>query len=86
MTLFQDKDEEYARWLHSHDDGYVVHMRKGNLPPMLHTARCKHLYPAEGYGGRGTITTKACDTDRERIERWVAEQGLQLALCSSCKL
>lgn len=86
MTTFHNDDKDYARWLEHHGEGYVVHLRPGGQPPMLHTARCHHLYPAEAYAGRATTTPKVCDTDRERLQRWVAQQGYQLALCATCQL
>ena len=83
MIIFHDEDAAYARWLEHHPHGYVINVRSGNARPMLHTARCMHLYPSEYYD-RATRVPKACDTDRQRLETWAREAGHYLVLCTTC--
>ncbi len=81
--FFQD-DAGYTRWLELHPDSFVLHLRRGNRLPMLHTSRCTHLYPESPEYGLATVTPKLCDTDRQQLEDWVRHEGRQYVPCSSC--
>ncbi len=81
--FFQD-DAGYTRWLEQHEDGFVLHLRRSNRLPMLHTSRCTHLYPEGSEYGRATETPKLCDTDRQQLVAWLRIQGRDYVRCSSC--
>ncbi len=84
MICFHDEDADYARWLEHHPNGYVVNVKSGSERPMLHTARCMHLYPPEYYD-HSTRVPKSCDTDRLSLEAWARDAGHDLEPCSTCK-
>ena len=82
MILFLDEDAEYARWLEHHPNGYVINVKSGSARPMLHTARCTHLYPPNY--ARATRVPKACDADRRRLEAWARQSGYDAVPCPDC--
>ena len=86
MIYVHNDDSTYVFWLDHHPNGYVINVRAGTAQPMLHTARCSHLYPEDPKYGRATRVPKACDTDRLNLEAWARKQGLTLVLCPDCNV
>jgi len=84
MILFHNEDVDYARWLEHNPNGYVINVKSRGSRPMLHTARCWHLYPSDYYD-RATGVPKACSVDRQRLETWAREAEHDLVLCTTCK-
>jgi hypothetical protein len=80
LNRFHDNDEAYEDWLKHNQHGYVINIRRGTKPPMLHTARCMHLAKFH----RSTLTEKICDVDRQALEEWARHKGRTLVPCSSC--
>jgi hypothetical protein len=84
VALFDEQDAgAYAAWLEHHARGYVLNLNPRR--PMLHTARCFHLYPASWYE-RPTKLPKLCSEDRAELERWALEHGYEVVFCSTCKM
>ena len=83
MQHFHDDDGGYKQWIEDHVAGYVLNLRPGARSPMLHSARCGHLYPPTY--GRLTRVPKLCDDDRQVLESWAWKAGHTLAPCASCK-
>ncbi|HEU5431740.1 MAG TPA: hypothetical protein VFU81_08760 [Thermomicrobiales bacterium] len=84
VITITDDNEAYKMWTHRHQDGYVLNLRSGGRPAMLHRAHCLHVFPAKPEYGDFTKKTKVCAERREDVEAWVRSHGHQIVLCSSC--
>lgn len=86
MLYVQNDDAVYIWWLAANDAGFVANLHTlGKAGAMLHRTRCTHLYPPEPSKDHTGSYPKACSRDREAAERWVRNQGYQVARCSDCK-
>jgi hypothetical protein len=51
---------------------------------MIHTARCKHLYPPLPQKQHTLTRPKVCDEARDELEQWSKGAGFSVEPCSSC--
>ena len=82
VDTFHNQDAEYWTWLDHHERGFVLHLR--STGPMMHTARCMHLYAPTSYK-QATKTQKWCSEDRAALEASARAAGLSIQGCQTCK-
>lgn len=74
MTVFNNADAEYVRWLADNPEGYVLNAERKPQPGylILHRAACKHIArtaePPVRWTSSGYI--KVCAHSTAVIERW----------------
>jgi hypothetical protein len=86
VDVFENDLDGYRQWSEHNRDGYVLNLRTGGVPAMLHRASCSHIYPDPERPDYGDFTkkTKVCSSDRQRLEAWARQAGKKFVLCSSC--
>jgi len=90
LTIFEGvPDQEgmldrYRTWCEQNPHGYILNVRGGGAPPMLHRTKCSHVFPARPEYGDFTKKPKVCSTDRREVEGWSSQHGHAPVLCSSC--
>jgi len=85
-VVFHNDDPGYLTWLDLHERGFVLNLRSpGSVHrPMLHTARCPHLYYPPAIYTHTMKRPKACADDRATLERWARDRGDAFDLCATC--
>jgi len=86
--VFRNDEPGYVSWLERHERGFVLNLWPvgSSQVPMLHSARCMHIYYPEVTYTHTVKRPKACSEDRVTLERWAHKQGYSFKLCSSCDL
>lgn len=84
VTEFKNRLDRYIAWSEQNQAGYVLNVRTSRKPAMLHRTTCHHIYPEKPEYGDFTKSRKVCSTDRQSLERWAKQEGMQFVLCSSC--
>lgn len=88
LERFDNREEDYLRWVHAHRDGFVVNLtRRGIRPeyPMVHLAS----HGLISTPSLGSFTTgeyiKVCSLDLAELEKWCrGEMGRELRQCGVC--
>jgi hypothetical protein len=83
-----DGDAEYAWWINTHPDGFVLAVRPRS-PPMLHHASCpevdRDVHPGR-LKARGA--RQICSSTKSVLRSWAARElgsgGALLARCPKC--
>lgn len=86
MLYIKDDDVTYGWWKEANTDGFIANLR--SVPKevaVLHRATCKHLQPFATQEATYTDSPKACSRDRNEVEQWVRQSGIEIEFCKSCK-
>jgi hypothetical protein len=69
-----------------HPHGYVLTLRRPDVPPILHRADCPHVSSRRQQHPKADLCEKHCAPQRATIEQWAqGKHGLQrLRLCVQC--
>jgi hypothetical protein len=84
VEVFENALEDYKRWSETNQHGYVLNVKPGGVPAMLHRTTCGHIYPEKPEYGDFTRKKKVCSTDRQSLETWAKQSGTQIVHCSNC--
>lgn len=82
VELFMGDDEAYQYWLHTHQDGFVLNVRRTMDPvafSALHRASCSRIRGYTGVAQEGGFTerqyVKVCADRIAVLREWVRERG-----------
>ena len=81
VTLYQDDDDGYLRWMQINRSGFVLALRT-KRDGVLHSAACTHLDDDGGY--IRTRKAKVCSSDSAELRGWAREAGVSVTTCSDC--
>lgn len=91
VSVFENDESSYFKWLSDNPDGYVVNTEKRINPAYmaLHRADCRHVSKYSAQASEGAFTErgyiKACSTDKASLNKWAKQHGKQDGpLTSSC--
>jgi hypothetical protein len=82
VVEFENNFDRFKAWSEQNQAGYVLNLKPGRKPAMLHKAPCRHLYSENPDFGDFTKKKKVCSTDRRSLETWAKEKGIPFVLCS----
>lgn len=86
VTVFDDDEGEYQRWLDGHRRGYVINILRGLNPKdaKLHCADCDSISdPTTPYVTRDYV--KVCGDRRAELDEWaIREVGSKILPCQNC--
>ncbi len=84
VRVLEHDIEGYRTWTAANPDGYILNIRGGSKPAMLHRTPCGHVFPAREEYGDFTRKRKVCAIDRAEIEAWARQNGIGIVLCQNC--
>jgi hypothetical protein len=82
------KDAAYSWWRNTHQDGYILSMRRRGAP-LLHRARCPDLDPDRHPGRLNAAGSRQiCSASKESLRAWlkaeIPEMTGMLGRCPKC--
>jgi len=86
LPIFHDSidpadNEAFLAWIGANPEGYYLNVKKAP-EAMMHRGRCFHI--EFNIPVRLTAAKKAASTNRSQLERWAADEHLEITLCSDC--
>lgn len=86
VSMFDDDEGKYQRWLDGHRHGYVMNILRGLNPreAKMHCADCDSISdPTTPYVTRDYV--KVCADRRADLDEWaMREVGSKIPLCQNC--
>ncbi len=85
-TTFSNRDEDYAKWLTEHPNGFVVN---SGTPPtatylVLHRSKCTQIDGSDGKTTTSHQYSKTCSDSIGDLMTWADQLGGKLTYGCSC--